>query len=86
MRAVLQKNGVTGGRVEDRIANAARDPTYLLAPVVATWQLANLHRFRFEQTIHRVFASALLELRIPDRFGNSCRATRMVHRSPACDR
>ena len=38
--------------------------------MVATWKLANIHRFRFEQTIHRLFASAQLQLRIPDRFGN----------------
>ena len=71
MRDVLHKIGVTGGRVEDRIAHAERDATYLLAPVeiVATWQLANIHRFRFEQTIHRVFASAQLGLAVPDRFG-----------------
>ncbi len=71
LRDVLHKIGVTGGRVEDRVANAERDATYLLAPVkiVATWQLANIRRFSFEQTIHRVFASAQLELRIPDRFG-----------------
>jgi len=71
IRDVLHKIGVTGGRVEDRIANAEHDATYLLAPVkiVATWKLANIHRFRFERTIHRVFASAQLELMIPDRFG-----------------
>lgn len=68
---VLHKIGVTGGRVEDRIANAEKDATYLLAPVqiVATWKLANIRRFKFEQTIHRIFASAQLQLRLPDRFG-----------------
>ena len=71
MREVLHKIGVTGGRVEDRIVDAERDPTFLLAPVeiVATWKLANIRRFRFEQTIHRVFGSAQMQLRIPDRFG-----------------
>jgi T5orf172 domain len=68
---VLHKIGVTGGRVEDRICNAEKDATYLLAPVevVATWKLANVRRFKFEQTIHRIFASAQLQLRLPDRFG-----------------
>ncbi len=68
---VLHKIGVTGGRVEDRICNADKDPTYLLAPVevVATWKLANIRRFKFEQTIHRIFSSAQLQLRLPDRFG-----------------
>jgi len=68
---VLHKIGVTGGRVEDRIGNAEKDATFLLAPVevVATWKLANIRRFKFEQTIHRIFASAQLQLRLPDRFG-----------------
>lgn len=71
MRDVLFKIGVTGGRVEDRISNAERDPTYLLAPVeiVATWKLANIQKFKFEQTIHRILASAQLQLHVPDRFG-----------------
>ena len=71
IRDVLHKIGVTGGRVEDRIANAERDATYLLAPVkvMATWTLANIRPFRFEQTIHRVFGSAQLQLNLPDRFG-----------------
>jgi hypothetical protein len=71
IRDVLHKIGVTGGRVEDRISNAEKDATYLLAPVevVATWKLANIKRFKFEQTIHRIFASAQLQLRLPDRFG-----------------
>ena len=70
---VLHKIGVTGGRVEDRICNAEKDATYLLAPVevVATWKLANIRRFKFEQTIHRIFASAQLQLRLPDRFGTA---------------
>ena len=69
---VLHKIGVTGGRVEDRICGAEKDATYLLAPVeiVATWKLANIHRIRFEQTLHRVFGSARLQISIPDRFGN----------------
>jgi T5orf172 domain len=72
MREVLHKIGVTGGEVGARIAGAEKDPTYLLSPVevVATWKLANIRRHRFEQTIHRVFSSAQLQLRISDRFGN----------------
>ena len=68
----LFKVGVTGGRVEERIANAERDPTFLLAPVeiVATWKLANIRRFRLEQIIHRVLGPAQLQLRAPARFGS----------------
>ena len=71
LRDVLHKIGVTGGSVEDRIANAERDPTYLLAPVeiVATWKLANIQRVRFEQMIHRVFGAAQLQMQVQDRFG-----------------
>ena len=63
----LHKIGVTGGRVEDRIANAKADPTYLYAPVqvVATWKLANVNRTRLERTIHRVFAAAQLQMSLP---------------------
>jgi len=38
--------------------------------IVATWKLVNIRRFRFEQTSHRVFSSANLQIEIPDRFGN----------------
>lgn len=67
MRDSLHKIGVTGGRVEDRIANAKTDPTYLYAPVevVATWKLANVNRLRLEQTIHRVFGAAQLNISLP---------------------
>jgi hypothetical protein len=38
--------GVTGGKVETRIANAEHDSTYLLAKVevVATYKLAGINR------------------------------------------
>ncbi|MGH6674075.1 MAG: GIY-YIG nuclease family protein [Xanthobacteraceae bacterium] len=69
-RDLLHKIGVTGGKVETRIANAALDPTYLLADVdvVATYKLFNVNRIRLENIIHRVFAPAQLDLTIPDRF------------------
>ena len=46
-RDLLHKIGVTGGKVERRIANAALDPTYLLADVeiVATYKLFNINGF-----------------------------------------
>jgi hypothetical protein len=71
LKGHLYKIGVTGGRVEDRIANAECDPTFLLAPVkiVATWKLANIKRFHLEQLIHRVLGAAQLRLSAPARFG-----------------
>ena len=70
LQGSLYKIGVTGGSVEDRIANSSRDPTFLLAPVetVRSWQLANIRPFQFEQLIHRVFASAQLRLNISGHF------------------
>jgi len=71
-RKLIHKIGVTGAeRVEDRIANAGNDATYLLAgvDVVATYKLYNINRVRLEKLLHRVFASARLNLMIEDRFG-----------------
>lgn len=71
-RDLIHKIGVTGGKVETRIANAALDATYLLADVevVATYKLFNINRSRLENILHRVFAPARLDLTIEDRFGN----------------
>lgn len=70
-REVLHKIGVTGGKVEKRIANAEKEATYLLAEVevVATYQLFNINRTKLENIIHRVFESAKLDIKIKDRFG-----------------
>jgi len=64
--------GVTGGKVETRIANAEHDSTYLLAKVevVATYKLAGVNRSRMENLFHRLFAPARLNITINDRFGH----------------
>ena len=71
-REVLHKIGVTGGKVETRIANAEKDATYLLAKVevVATYKLLNLNRTKLENIFHRLFGAAQLDLTIEDRFGH----------------
>lgn len=71
-RDVLHKIGVTGGKVETRIANAKLDPTFLLADVeiVATYKLSNINRTKLENLIHRIFDPARLNIEIKDRFGN----------------
>jgi len=70
-REVLHKIGVTGGKVEKRIANAEKEATYLLSgvEVVGTYQLFNINRTKLEGIIHRVFESAKLDIEIKDRFG-----------------
>ncbi len=71
-RELIHKIGVTGGKVETRIADAAHDPTYLLADVeiAATYKLADLNRRKLEKLFHRIFAPAQLDLTIHDRFGH----------------
>jgi len=70
-RDVLHKIGVTGGKVETRIANAENEATYLLAEVkvVATFKLAGINRVKLENLFHRIFAPAQLDIVINDRFG-----------------
>ena len=71
-RDVIHKIGVTGGKVEKRIANAKLDPTYLMADVeiVATYELYNINRIRLEKLLHRFFENAKLDIKINDRFGH----------------
>ena len=70
-RTVIHKIGVTGGDVKKRIANAKKDPTYLLADVeiVATFKLANINRRGLEALLQKFFGSARLDLELQDRFG-----------------
>lgn len=71
-RSVIHKIGVTGGDVKSRIANAKKDPTYLLADVeiVATFKLSNINRKRLEALLHKFFGAARLDLDLRDRFGS----------------
>lgn len=72
---LIHKIGVTGGKVETRIANAAHDATYLLADVevVASYKLAGINRTKLEGIFHRIFETAQLDLTIHDRFGHPVR-------------
>jgi hypothetical protein len=70
-RATIHKIGVTGGDVKGRVANARKEPTYLLADVevVATYRLANINRQALEALLHKFFAAARLDVELKDRFG-----------------
>ncbi|MCD2511466.1 GIY-YIG nuclease family protein [Comamonas endophytica] len=70
-RELIHKIGVTGGRIEARIAGAENHSTYLLAgvEVVATYKLHNINRVKLESLFHRLFGAAQLDLTIADRFG-----------------
>ncbi|TDH35060.1 GIY-YIG nuclease family protein [Pseudohoeflea suaedae] len=71
MHNVLHKIGVTGGDVEKRIVNAAKDPTFLMAPVeiVETFKLYDINRVALENLLHRFLATARLNVKITDRLG-----------------
>jgi hypothetical protein len=62
---------VTGGDVKSRVANAKKDPTYLLADVdiVAIFKLANVNRKALESLLQKFFGRARLDLELKDRFG-----------------
>jgi T5orf172 domain len=70
-RSIIHKIGVTGGDVKSRVANAKKDPTYLLAEVeiVATFKLSNINRKGLEALLQKFFGSARLDLELKDRFG-----------------
>lgn len=71
-RELIHKIGVTGGKVQSRIAGAELDATFLLAKVeiAATYKLSNINPRKLESLLHRVFSAARLNLTIADRFGN----------------
>ena len=70
-RELVHKIGVTNTDVEKRIAGAHLQPTFLMANVeiVATYELYNINRTKFENLIHRIFEPARLDIEIMDRFG-----------------
>ncbi len=64
--ANLYKIGFTTREVEERIKNAAQDPTYLMAPVeiIATYKCYNMSAQKFEHILHRVFSDVRLNLEV----------------------
>jgi hypothetical protein len=70
-RDLIHKIGVTNLKVEQRIAGARLQPTFLMSDVevVARYELYNINRAKLEKIIHRIFDHAKLEIEIKDRFG-----------------
>lgn len=71
-RDLIHKIGVTNMSVDQRIAGARLQPTFLMADVevVATYELYNISRIKLEKLIHRLFDPACLDIEVKDRFGN----------------
>lgn len=60
------KIGFTAGSVEERIANAESEPTYMYAPVkvVAEYEILNARAQGVEKLLHRFFAGANLDIEV----------------------
>ena len=60
----LYKIGFTTQTVEERIANAKNDATYLYADVeiVASWEVYNIKAVAFENALHKLFKKTQLQL------------------------
>jgi hypothetical protein len=67
----LFKIGFSTASVEERLRDAMKDPTYLMAPVkiVTTFQCFNFDPQKLEQLLHRFFGNACLNLDIFDEKG-----------------
>jgi hypothetical protein len=60
----LYKIGFSRVPVEERVKNAAQEPTYLMAPVsvIAIYQSFNLNPQKFEFLLHKFFGNACLDI------------------------
>lgn len=67
----LYKIGFSTVPVAERVANAADDPTYLMAPVhiVETFECFNLNPQKLELLLHRFFGKVCLDVDVFDRDG-----------------
>lgn len=64
----LYKIGFTINSVEERVANAVHEPTYLMAPVqiVSTAQIVNMNSQIFETLVHQVFQAVNFKVKVYD--------------------
>jgi hypothetical protein len=68
----LYKIGYSITTVEERVKNASKEPTYLMAPVqiISTYKCFNINPQKFENFIHNFFAKVCLNIDIYDNNGN----------------
>lgn len=71
----LFKIGYSRTPVKKRIANAANEPTYLMAPVevIASYECYNMNTQKFENLVHTVFQDVCIDVEIADSRGNMCK-------------
>lgn len=67
----LYKIGFTTDSVEQRIANAEKEPTYLMAPVriVASYKVVNLNSQKFEDLVHQLLKPVQFQVSVFDNHG-----------------
>lgn len=68
----LYKIGFSTTTVEERIKNAAQEPTYLMADVriVMAYKCFNMNTHKLELLLHNFFGSSCLNVDVFDNFGN----------------
>ena len=68
----LYKIGFSTTTVEERIKNAAQEPTYLMADVriIMTYKCFNMNTQKFELLLHNFFGSSCLNVDVFDALGN----------------
>lgn len=73
----LYKIGFTTQKVEERVANAEHEPTYLMAPVeiVSTYMIVNMHSQKFEDLVHKVLHEVNFRFKVADDKGEMHEAT-----------
>ncbi len=71
----LYKIGYATTSVEKRIANAAKEPTYLMADVhhLSTYKCFNMNAQKFENLLHTFFGKACLDIEVADSSGKMCK-------------
>ncbi|NGY37249.1 GIY-YIG nuclease family protein [Flavobacterium sp. XN-5] len=64
----LYKIGYSKVEVEERIKNAEKDPTYLMAPVkiITSWKCYNMNPQKLEQLLHNFFGKSCLNVDVFD--------------------
>ena len=73
----LYKIGFSTNPVEQRVANAVHEPTYLMAPVkiVSVYKIVNMNSHKFEDLLHQVISSANFQVTVTDDNGEPHEAT-----------
>jgi hypothetical protein len=71
----LYKIGYATTSVEKRIANAVKEPTYLMAEVhhVSSYKCFNMNAQKFENLLHTFFGKACLDIEVVDTGGKVCK-------------